>query len=199
MGTAEDSALCGEVSARTLQLRAALERVGTGDERAFEELYEVMAPRVLGLVRCILVGHSQSEQITREVFLEIWQTAAHYDADQDAPAAWIMAIAHRRAIERVRAARADPSRDHKVALRDLKIEHDCVTEAANAGPERQLLTSALLEITPLQREAVTLAYFGGFTTSDVAHRVGAPRSIVTSRMRDGLLRLRTVLAEHISA
>ena len=86
-----------------------LERVATGDQTAFSELYDQLAPRVFGLVKRLLRDHSQSEEVTQEIFLEIWQTATRFDANKGAAVSWILTMAHRRSVDRVRASQS--SRD----------------------------------------------------------------------------------------
>src|SRR5690348_4766355 len=105
-------------SAATLSTEDLLQRVATGDREAFAQLYDRTAPRVFGLVKRLLRDHSQSEEVTQEVFLEIWQTATRYDTSKGGAIAWMLTMTHRRAVDRVRASQASRNRDTRIGIRD---------------------------------------------------------------------------------
>ncbi len=167
-----------------------LGRVAQGDEAAFGELYDRMAPRVLGLVRRLLVDPSQSEEVTQEIFLEIWQMAARYEAQRGGASTWILTMAHRRAIDRIRSSQASRDRDIKIGVRDLAIAYDEVSETVAVRIEHERVEKAMLRLTELQRQAISLAYYGGLSQSEVAERLQIPLGTVKTRLRDGLIRLR---------
>ncbi|WP_241979157.1 MULTISPECIES: ECF RNA polymerase sigma factor SigK [Cryobacterium] len=170
-----------------------LGRVAQGNEGAFGELYDRMAPRVLGLVRRLLVDPSQSEEVTQEIFLEIWQTATRYEAQRGGAATWILTMAHRRAVDRIRSSQASRDRDIKIGIRDLAVAYDEVSETVGVRIEHERVERAMARLTELQRQAISLAYYGGLSQSEVAERLQIPLGTVKTRLRDGMIRLRDEL------
>lgn len=170
-----------------------LGRVAGGDQGAFAELYDLTAARVLGLIRRVLVDHAQSEEVAQEVFLEIWQTAPRFDSTKGAAMTWIMTMAHRRAIDRIRSSQSGRDRDVAIGIRDLGTPYDEVAEAVETSVEHERVQAAMSQLSELQREAVGLAYYGGLTQTEVAATLKVPLGTVKTRIRDGMLRLRTEL------
>ncbi|TDB98318.1 ECF RNA polymerase sigma factor SigK [Actinomadura sp. 7K534] len=171
---------------------ALLQRTARGDERAFERLYDVVAAPVHGLVRRIVRDPAMSEEVTQEVMIEVWRTAARYDPRRGGAPAWIMTIAHRRAVDRVRREQAAGERE-AAAGHGPGASHDPVGERVEARLEHERVRRCLGTLTRLQRETVTLAYYGGHSYREVARLVGAPPNTVRTRMRDGIIRLRDCL------
>ena len=96
-----------------------LTQVAEGDQSAFSELYDRIAPRVLGLVRRVLVDHAQSEEVTQEVLLEVWRTATRFETGRGSAMSWVLTMAHRRAVDRVRSSQAGHDRDERIGMRDI--------------------------------------------------------------------------------
>ena len=167
-----------------------LPRVAQGDQTAFAELYDQTAPRVLGLVKRLLKDHAQSEEVTQEVFLEIWQNATRFDSTRGSAASWMLTMAHRRAVDRIRASQAGRDRDLKIGVRDLETDFDSVSESVEIRLEHERVSRALSRLTEFQRQAVQLAYYGGFSHSEMAEKLGVPIGTVKTRLRDGMIRLR---------
>jgi len=170
-----------------------LARVAMGDQAAFAQLYDNMAPRVLGLVKRLLRDHSQSEEVTQEIFLEIWQNATRYDSSKGGASGWILTMTHRRAVDRVRASQASRDRDVKIGIRDYESDYDNVSETVQVRIEHERVEKAMSRLTELQRQAVTLAYYGGLSHSEVAAKLSVPIGTVKTRLRDGMIRLRDEL------
>jgi RNA polymerase sigma-70 factor (ECF subfamily) len=170
-----------------------LTRTAAGDQGAFSVLYDHVASRVLGLVRRVLVDPSQSEEVTQEVFLEVWQSAARFDPNKGRALTWIMTMAHRRAIDRVRAAQASRDRDLAVGIRDMPTAFDEVSETVEVRVEHERVEVAMAALSDAQREAVTLAYYGGLSQSEVAAELGIPLGTAKTRLRDAMIRLRNEL------
>jgi len=164
--------------------------VADGDQQAFARLYDMLSPRAFGLILRVLVDRSQSEEVLQEVFLEIWQSAARFAPNRGQGRSWVLTIAHRRAVDRVRSAQASTDRDVKAGFRDIGVAHDGVAEEVELRIEGQRVSHALATLPDAQREAITLAYFGGYSQSEIAALVGAPLGTIKTRMRDGLSRLR---------
>lgn len=170
-----------------------LAQVATGDREAFAALYDGTANRVFGLIRRLLVDPAQAEEVTQEVYLEIWQTATRYEPTRGSAITWMLTLAHRRAVDRVRSAQASRDRDNRIGIRDFAVEYDSVAEAAEVQIESERVKRALDKLTELQRQAVTLAYFRGLSHSEVAALLRVPVGTVKTRLRDGLIRLRDEL------
>jgi RNA polymerase sigma-70 factor, ECF subfamily len=169
------------------RLERLLERVAGGSEEAFAELYREVAAAVFGLVGRVVRNPAQAEEVTQEVFVELWRTASRFDPARGTARAWIMTCAHRRAVDRVRSAERAARRDDLAGRRDQGRPYDQVVEATL---EREQVRRSLDALTDLQREAVVLAYYGGYTHREISELLGVPSGTVKTRLRDGLLRLR---------
>jgi RNA polymerase sigma-70 factor, ECF subfamily len=164
-----------------------------GDQPAFSTLYDRTAGSVYGIVRRVVRDPAQSEEVTQEVFVEVWRTAARFDPDRGSARTWILTVAHRRAIDRVRAEQASRDRTERIGIRDRGRAYDEVAERVEVQLEHEQVQDALSTLTELQREAVELAYYGGHTYREVAELLDTPLGTIKTRMRDGLIRLRDAL------
>ena len=161
-----------------------------GDEPAFAELYRRVAPAVFGLVTKVVRDPAQAEEVTQEVFVELWRTSPRFDPARGTARSWIMTCAHRRAVDRVRSAERAARRDDLAGRRDQGRPYDEVVEQVETSLQREHVRRSLDVLTDLQREAVVLAYYGGHTHREIAELLGVPSGTVKTRLRDGLLRLR---------
>jgi len=180
-------------AAATMDTAALLLAVARGDERAFERLYDLLAPRVYGLARQVVRDPNQAEEVAQEAFVEVWRTAARFDPARGSAAAWVSMIAHRRAVDRVRSEQAATERVRRVAAQAGELPYDEVLDETIAGLEHQQVRRCLRTLTALQREAITLAYYRGYTYREAAEVLGVGLPTVKTRMRDGLIRLRDCL------
>ncbi|WP_419995561.1 sigma-70 family RNA polymerase sigma factor [Streptomyces boninensis] len=176
-----------------LDLGDLLTEVARGDQDAFAAVYDQVSGPVLGLVRSVLRNPEQSEEVTQEVLVEVWRTAARFRPDKGSAMTWVLTMAHRRAVDRVRSVQASAEREHKAALLDQLPAYDQVTEQVETRLEQQRVRRCLGALTKLQREAVTLAYYRGLTYREVAQLLSMPLGTVKTRLRDGLIRLRDCL------
>jgi RNA polymerase sigma-70 factor (ECF subfamily) len=170
-----------------------LRLVARGDEQAFAALYDSLAPRVFGLARRVLRDAAQAEEVAQEALVEVWRTAARFDASRGSATSWVLTITHRRAVDRVRAAQAGTDRERRVAAASVDTPYDGVVEAVTANLEQQQVRRCLQSLTELQRQAITLAYYDGFTYREVAEKLDTALPTIKTRMRDGLIRLRDCL------
>jgi RNA polymerase sigma-70 factor (ECF subfamily) len=172
----------------TTDLETDMAAVAAGDQVAFGRLYDELSPAVFGVVRRVLRDPAQAEEVTQEVFVEIWRQAARFDATRANPRTWAVMIAHRRAVDRVRSEQAHRDRHDKVAAEDAAPERpdDLAIERADQDRAR----AALDTLPSVQREAIELAFYEGLTHVEIAERLGVALGTVKTRIRDGLLRLR---------
>ncbi len=171
-----------------------LRRAGRGDQGAFADLYDHLAPMVHGVVRRVVRDPSQSEEVTQEVFVELWRLAPRHDPERGSVSTWAATMAHRRAVDRVRSEQA--ARDRLAAeSRHVVREHDVVVTEVETGLERARVRKALERLSPLQREAVELAWFAGHTYREVAVLLDVAEGTVKTRIRDGMIRLRDELED----
>ena len=176
-----------------------LRAVARGDDAAFARLYDLLAPRVFGLARRVLRDPAQAEEMAQEVLVEVWRTASRFDAQRGSGLSWVLTIAHRRTVDRVRSEQASADRMHKVAAASAQVPYDEVADKVGARLERQQVRRCLDGLTELQREAITLAYYGGHTYREVATLLGTALPTVKTRMRDGLIRLRDCLSVEVTS
>ncbi|MCB5272660.1 ECF RNA polymerase sigma factor SigK [Arthrobacter sp. SO5] len=165
-----------------------------GDHDAFTDFYRRTSARVYGLVRRILVDPGLSEEVTQEVFFGVWQDSRKFDPSLGSPLGWLMTIAHRRAVDRVRSHQSGTSRDQRWAVAShLAADQDEVADIVARRLDARELMASLAGLSPLQRESISLAYFGSLTYREVAERLEAPVPTVKSRIREGLRQLRLQL------
>lgn len=170
-----------------------LQHVARGDQEAFAAIYDRYAGVVYGVIRGVLRDPAQSEEVAQEVMVEAWRTAVRFDPERGSVRTWLCTMAHRRAVDRVRSEQASRDRAERVARAGRDAEHDHVAEAVAVRIEHQQVRDALATLTDLQREAVELAYYGGYTYREVAELLNSPLGTVKTRMRDGLIRLRDAM------
>jgi RNA polymerase sigma-70 factor (ECF subfamily) len=167
-------------------------RIATGDEPAFAELYDQLAHAVYGVVLRVVRDPAQSEEVSQEVFVELWRHAARYDAARGDVRSWAVTIARRRAVDRVRS---------EQSLRDRQLRHAAAAAGLPDDPPDVVLDSldrvrarqALAELSDAQRQALELAFFGGLTHVEIADQLGVALGTVKTRIRDGLIRLRGLM------
>ena len=166
-------------------------RVARGDAQAFERLYDELSASVYGLARRVVRDPARAEDVTQDVFLEIWRKAARFDAGLGKAKTWVMTIAHRRAVDAVRRNEAAKRSDGKGVTDE--VSHDEPVERVIQAEERGAVRTCLETLTDLQLESVRLAYFNGYTYNEVASLLDKPLPTIKTRMRDGLIRLRDCL------
>ncbi|MET0143177.1 MAG: ECF RNA polymerase sigma factor SigK [Ilumatobacteraceae bacterium] len=173
-------------------LYSIIAKVADGDKAEFATLYDRLAPTVFGVVRRVLRDPSQAEEVTQEAFVEIWRQAARFDPAKGSVPTWAVMIAHRRAVDRVRSEQAHRDRHERVASGERDFA-DTPEETAIDADDRQRARVAMASLSEIQREALELAFYEGLTHVQIAARLGIALGTVKTRIRDGLIRLRTVM------
>ena len=166
--------------------------VARGDEDALAELYDRVGRIAYGLALRVLRDERHAEDAVQEAFLQVWRSAATFRAERAKASTWILTLVHRRAVDLVRREerrQADPLTDDSAA----GVAPEETDEAAWLRFERERVQAALKQLPDVQREALELAYYGGFSQSELAERLGVPLGTIKSRMFAGLARLRELL------
>lgn len=164
-----------------------------GDETSFATLYDRISGLTYGVIKKVLRDPAQSEEVAQEVMAEVWRTATRFDPERGSAQTWILTMAHRRAIDRVRSVQASRDRTERIGRQEHVRPFDEVAERVETRFEHKQVRAALEELTDLQREAVELAYYGGYTYREVAELLDKPLGTVKTRLRDGLIRLRDAM------
>jgi RNA polymerase sigma-70 factor (ECF subfamily) len=172
---------------------ALLVRVANGDKEAFTGVYEALARPVMGLACRILHDPAQAEEVTQEVMVEVWRTARRYRPERGSAKGWVLTLAHRRAVDRVRHAQAATQRDRRADAVLAGREHDEVAEAVEDHDERRRAQECMARLARMYRVPLVLAYYQGLTYVEVAAALSTPAGTVKSRMRTGLRLLRDCL------
>jgi len=178
------------VDVRICTLAELLELVADNQVEAFAEFYQRSSPRVLAIARSVLRDSHQADEVTQEVYLEIWQRASSFDASLGSASSWISRIAHSRSVDRVRSAAAVRARDIKYNDQTVPVFADLVVEDVLRRADAHGLHRAMAKVTHLQREALTVTYLLGHTQREASVILQIPLATLKTRVRDGLQRLR---------
>lgn len=181
--------------ARLVAPETLMAEVARGSTAAFEELYAVIAPRAYGLALRVLRDPGLAQDVTQEVLVDVWRLAPRFDGARGSVLAWVLTMAHRRSVDRVRREQSQSERAVRAA-RSASTErgdHDVVMGELERSWEAAVVRRAMRTLTDLQRQAIELAYFGGCTHTEVATMLGIPLGTAKTRIRDGLIRLRDAL------
>jgi len=177
----------------TADLDALLRRVAQRDVEAFAAFYDNTRARVYGLVVRVLRDPGYSEETTQDIYLQVWRNAQGYNPAVGTPLAWLMTLAHRRAVDRVRSEQATSQRESRYGAANVDPPADRVAEAVIQLDEQRQVNACLESLTDPQRECIQLAYYEGLTYVQVSERLAANLATIKSRMRDGIRGLRKCL------
>ena len=177
----------------TTDLDALLRRVAQRDVDAFAAFYDHTRSRVFGLVTRVLRDPGYSEETTQDIYLQVWNTAGSYNPSAGSPLAWLMTLAHRRAVDRVRSEQAASQRESRYGAANVETPADHVADSVITLDEQRRVSDCLDSLTDAQRECIHLAYYDGLTYSQVSQRLAANLATIKSRMRDAIRGLRNCL------
>jgi RNA polymerase sigma-70 factor (ECF subfamily) len=177
----------------TTELDGLLRQVARRDVDAFATFYDRTRARVYGLVTRVLRDPGYSEETTQEIYLQVWRTADTYDPSAGSPLAWLLTLAHRRAVDRVRSEQAASQRESRYGAASVDPPSDHVADSVILSDERRQVADCLGSLTDAQRECIQLAYYDGLTYAQVSERLSANLATIKSRMRDAIRGLRRCL------
>ena len=180
--------------AAAVRLSELIELSAAGQQEAFAELYDLTATRIHGVALRVLRSADHAAEVTQEVFVEVWRQAARYSAEKGSVMAWMTTMAHRRAVDRVRSVSSEAARDERYAAATAERAVDDVWADVEQRLDAEGVRKGLASLTAIQREAIMLAYFGGYSQSQVAQLLNLPLGTVKTRIRDGLIGLRAALS-----
>lgn len=168
-----------------------------GDQAALSTLYDRTSPQVYGLALKILGDREAAEEVTLDVYTQVWRQARTYDESRGTPGAWLMILARTRAIDRFRAGYAERGKLDSLDVATLFVSDGLNPEQETSEHERRrLVRQALSNLSVEQREAIALAYFWGLSQSEIAAKLQLPLGTVKTRVRLGMMKLRELLAPH---
>jgi RNA polymerase sigma-70 factor (ECF subfamily) len=171
---------------------ALLALASRSDETALGELYDRYGRVAYGLARRVLRDGSLAEDAVQDAFLTVWRQAGTFVAERSKPSTWILTLVHRRAVDLVR---REQRRRTEPLEGTTEPAEGSAEEAAWLRLDRERVQGALAQLPDQQREAIELAYYGGYTQSELANRLGQPLGTIKSRMFAGLTRLRELLED----
>ena len=177
----------------TAELDALLRLVAKQDVEAFAAFYDQTRARVYGMVTRVLRDPGYSEETTQDIYLQVWRTADSYNPAVGSPLAWLLTLAHRRAVDRVRSEQAASARESRYGAANIDLPSDQVADSVILRDERRQVADCLDSLTDAQRECIQLAYYDGLTYVQVSERLSANLATIKSRMRDAIRGLRRCL------
>jgi RNA polymerase sigma-70 factor (ECF subfamily) len=185
-----------ETDGGELLLLDVIRRVASADHAALGELYDATSPTVFGLVRRIVGDYSAAEEVTLDVYTQVWRLASDYCEEKGAPVTWLLMIARSRAIDHLR------SRARRVKEQECPIE--VAFDHSHPGPDpeavaisgnrRQIVQDILANLEPEQVATLQLAFFDGLSHGEIAAKTGIALGTVKTRIRTGMMRMRELLA-----
>ena len=169
-----------------------------GDERCFRQLYDTSSARIYGVALRVVRDPAQAIEVTQDVYLQIWHQSGSFDAARGSAINWMLMLAHRRSVDRVRSAQASSNRDTRYVRENVEVDYEKTNDHAqnlvDAQAAAQRVRGLLNLLTEHQRQAILLAYFDGKTHVEIARALNIPLGTAKSRIRTGLIRLRDELA-----
>jgi RNA polymerase sigma-70 factor, ECF subfamily len=169
---------------------ALLVQVGLGSHDHFAAIYDMFAPAIYGMARRIVRSNQLAEEVVQEALVTVWKQAERFDPDQGSATSWVMTIAHRRAVDRVRSEAASRRRDALAHHDALLLQLEAHTAWYDDGCGRGEMIEALSALSWKQRQALWLAFYRGFTYREISSLLDIPLATTKTRIRDGLVLLR---------
>jgi RNA polymerase sigma-70 factor (ECF subfamily) len=182
-----------EPSARDVELGRLISSIAAGDQSALAELYDRSSRVAFGLILRVLGDPSMAEEVTLDVYTQVWRQAKTYDSARGTPLAWLLTIARTRAIDRLRSGKQERQRSESLDSADAVKASGNPEESSVLSEQQRIVQGALAGLSADQREVIELAYFQGLSQSEIASTLGQPLGTVKTRTRLGLIKLRETL------
>lgn len=176
------------------ELRELIRKISRGCESALGKLYDRMISQVFGLALKILRSRAEADEVTLDVFKQIWDKAYDYTPERGTPSAWLITLTRSRAIDKLRSDMRRRSLQDTLHD-DIPADTDPPDETAETREKRAFIEKALSELPPKQRESIELAYFHGLTQTEISAHMNEPLGTVKSWMRAGMMRLREIIGD----
>ena len=171
-----------------------IDRCATGDQSAMAQLYDESSPLVYSVALRVLGDTADAEEVTLDVYTQVWRTAATYDPNRGKVTAWLATLARSRAIDRLRSRSGRDRRELPILqFEEMRADSASPELVTDTAQRRRRIMTALAALSPEQREAIELAFFSGLTHSELAERLGQPLGTVKTRIRLGMMKLREQL------
>ncbi len=191
MASAQDSV---GLRARDDEWVACIKRIALGEQAALATLYDGTSRLAYGLILRIVGDPATAEEVTLDVYTQIWRRAESYCEDRGAPLAWLLTIARTRALDRLRAGWQDQQRKQPLeVVSQIASASVNPEEEAALGERQRMVRNALESLSPEQREAIELAYYSGLSHSEIALKLEQPLGTIKTRIRLGMIKLRDQL------
>ena len=184
-----------DLSSRDRELTNLLSQISQGDERALAVFYDLTASRVYGLALYILKDPAMADEVTLDVYLQIWRRASQFDPNRGKPIAWISVLTRSRSIDRLRVGQKE--RENTKSLDEV---NDHLTAQENtetlglASDQTRIVQKALASLSLEQRQVIEMAFFGGLSQREIAEKIDKPLGTVKTRIRLGMINLRKILS-----
>lgn len=172
-------------------------KTARGDQEAFSRLYDQSSPQIYGLILRVVNEPQIAEEVTMDVYVQVWKQAQSYNVNRGTPMGWLVTLARSRAIDRLRSGRLE--RAHVTGIEEVGrlASDEANPEDQSSGRQRaEIVRNALASLPYEQRESLMLAYFGGYSQSEISEHLGIPLGTVKTRIRLGMIRLRDALAPY---
>ena len=173
-----------------------LHAVARGDEAALARLYDSYRVILFGLLVRILNSREEAEDILQDVFIQVWRRAKDFNEKRGRPFTWLVTLARRRAIDRLRLLGARQRLVKGAAQEQTDTVSDALSDTIKVA-QKDMVRRALAQLPEEQRHTLVLAYFGGLTQSEIAAKLNVPLGTVKTRMRSGMIKLRALLGSHL--
>ena len=181
--------------ARNQDWTTQIEQMAAGDQTALANFYDLTNRMAFGLILRIMGDRSTAEEVLLDVYTQVWRQADTYRPERGTPLAWLMTIARTRALDRLRAGRQEMQRRESLeTVADVRSVAADPEEAASTKEQQRLVRKALTALSDEQRQVIELAYFSGFSQSEIAAHLGQPLGTVKTRVRLGMIKLREILS-----
>jgi RNA polymerase sigma-70 factor (ECF subfamily) len=172
-------------------------KTARGDQEAFSRLYDQSSPQIYGLILRMINDPQVAEEVTMDVYAQVWKQAQSYDVNRGTPMGWLVAIARTRAIDQLRSGKL--KRTSMTGMEDIaRVASDRATpeEQSSARQRAEIVREALASLPFEQRQSLILAYFDGYSQSEISVKLGLPLGTIKTRIRLGMMKLRDVLAPY---